>query len=146
MVLEGQLSNSSPPPLLRALQAYRDLNITGQAALEPRSAHAKQALRLSAAQLGRLVARYQSGATVYELAAEFSVERRTVAVQLKRQGVTLRRQSPTADEVDEMIRLYRSGLSLAAVGLHLGFVARTVQRYLRGRGMQLRDTRGRNRS
>lgn len=94
-------------------------------------------------QINRLIERYEAGATVYELAAEFRVERRTVAVQLRRHGVTLRRQSPTAAEIDEMLRLYQSGQSLEAVGQRLGFVARTVQRYLEVRGVERRDTHGR---
>lgn len=93
-----------------------------------------------------MVARYQDGATVYELADEFGIDRRTVAVHLKRRGIPSRLQSPTAPDVDEIARLYGSGLSLAKVGMRTDFVARTVQRSLWSRGLQLRDTHGRERS
>ncbi|MCU1678451.1 MAG: hypothetical protein JWM93_3209, partial [Frankiales bacterium] len=87
----------------------------------------KRARHLNGTELARLVQRYQVGATVYELAAEFTIDRKTVARQLKRAGIRLRLQSPTSTGVDEMVRLYRSGLSLAAVGEQLGFGARTVE-------------------
>ena len=102
--------------------------------------------RLTDAQIVRLVERYRAGATVYDLAPEFGIDRRTVSAQLKRQGIRLRLHSPTAADVDQMVLLYQSGLSLAKVGLHTGFVARTVQRSLWSRGLQLRDTHGRERS
>ncbi|WP_459986867.1 hypothetical protein, partial [Nocardioides sp. AN3] len=88
----------------------------------------KTAIRLNETQLNRLVAGYEGGATVFELAAEFGIGRNTVALQLKGAGVTMRRSghTPTDAEVDETVRLYKSGLSLAKMGQRLGFVARTV--------------------
>jgi hypothetical protein len=68
-----------------------------------------RALRLTDLQIARLIECYGAGATVYELAAEFSIDRRAVARRLKAAGVTLRGKSPTTSEIDEMARLYRSG-------------------------------------
>ncbi len=80
----------------------------------------RQQHRLNTAQQAQLVAGYEAGATVYELADQFKINRRTVSHHLKRQGVTLRRQPPAIEEVDQMVRLYESGLSLARVGEQLG--------------------------
>jgi hypothetical protein len=64
-------------------------------------------------------------------------------VHLKRHGVTMRYQSPTEVEVDDMVRLYEAGLSLVAVGHRLDFAARTVLRHIWLRGVRTRDTHGR---
>ena len=81
--------------------------------------------------------------TVYELGDEFGIERRTVSVILKRHGVRMRMQSLDEEAIDEAVRLYESGLSLAKVGERVGVTARTVQLRLRERGVTMRDTHGR---
>jgi hypothetical protein len=55
----------------------------------------------------------------------------------------MRLQSPSEVVIDEMERLYGTGLSLAKVGQGLGFTPGTVHRHLRLRGVQFRDTHGR---
>ena len=105
-----------------------------------------RAIRLTADQLARLVAGYKAGVTVYELAADFGIDRRTVSAHMKRQGVQMRLRPPNASTIDEMVRLYRSGLSLAKVGGAVGFNADTVLKYLRTRGVPTRDTQGRSRA
>lgn len=101
--------------------------------------------RLAPAQVAEMAARYAEGATVYELAAEFGVERTTVASRLKKAGVRMRRQSPTPEQVDEMVRRYEAGLSMAKVGECTGFNARTVLNHLRESGVQVRASHGRER-
>jgi predicted DNA-binding protein YlxM (UPF0122 family) len=86
----------------------------------------QQQRRLTEAQTLELVDRYESGATVYELAKEFRYSRQTVSERLKKAGVTLRHQSPTLEVVDAMVRLYLSEPSLVEVGKQLGFCANTV--------------------
>jgi hypothetical protein len=76
VVLWRHLSNPSPA-LKRALKAYRELDLSRVSRPSTPRRQVKQAVRLSAAQVTRLVERYQSGATVYELAAEFGVHRET---------------------------------------------------------------------
>ena len=94
--------------------------------------------RLTAAQVAEMAARYQEGATVYELAAEFDCNRTTVSVRLKETGVAMRLQSPTSETVDSMVRLYESGLSPLGVGKQLGFCANTVRTCLRERQVPVR--------
>jgi uncharacterized protein (DUF433 family) len=52
-----------------------------------------------------LAERYKEGATVYELAAEFGCNRTTIAERLKKAGIPMRRQSPTSEAIDSMVRL-----------------------------------------
>ena len=87
--------------------------------------------RLTKAQVVEMAARYQEGATVYELATEFGCHRATVSERLKKAGITMRLQSPTSEVIDSMVRLYASGLSHLEVGKQLGFCANTVRNCLR---------------
>ena len=96
--------------------------------------------RLTEAQIIEMAARYQEGATVYELAAEFDCNRTTVAARLKRAGIAMRGQSPTSETVDSMMRLHESGLSPLEVGKQLGFCANTVRACLRKRQVPAPDT------
>jgi len=146
VVLRRWLSNSSSPLLVRAIGTYRKLDLSGPPREAPRRAVPKRAVRLNDSQLSRLVAGYQAGATVYELAAAFGVNRRTIALHLRRRGaVSPRFRSPTAATVEEMVRLYSTGLSLAKVGVVVGCDAGTVMKYVRQRGVQTRDTHRRPR-
>lgn len=86
--------------------------------------------------------RYLEGATVYQLATEFAISRCTVSERLKQQGVTLRRQSPSIAAIDDMVRLYESGLSSAAIAVRNRFATRTVQRCLHDRAVQAKDSHG----
>ena len=102
------------------------------------------AIRLSDDRCQQVVTEYSAGLTTYELAAKYGCHRATISEILKRADVSLRRSSPTSDQVNEMVRLYADGLSLAAVGERLDFSARTVMTYLRERRVPTRDTHGRS--
>jgi DNA invertase Pin-like site-specific DNA recombinase len=93
----------------------------------------QQQRRLTEAQVIKMAARYQEGATVYELATEFGCSRLTVADRLKKSGITMRGQSPTSEDIDSMVKLHASGLSPMEVGKQIGFCANTVRNSLRGR-------------
>ena len=96
--------------------------------------------RISEARADQIVEAYIAGGTVYELAREFDCHRVTISAVLKRRGVTLRRLSPSDEQVAEMIRLYESGLSLSKVGERLGFNATTVLHRLRAAGHTIRSS------
>lgn len=98
----------------------------------------RQSKFLTEAELTRLVERYESGAKVKDLAVEFDINRATVSDHLSRRGVPRRPYPPTADAVDEMVRLYALDLPLAAVGKHVGYSPFVVQRHLRERGVAIR--------
>lgn len=94
--------------------------------------------RLSDKKVGQIVTAYETGKTVYELAAEYGCHRVTISAVLKRQGVALRRTSPTAAQIDEMVRLYESGFSLAKVAERFDVHASTVLTQLRKRRVPTR--------
>ena len=96
--------------------------------------------RLTKVQVIEMAARYEEGATVYELAADFGCNRATVAAQLKKAGIVMRLQPSPKEVVHEMVHLYQSGLSLADVGLQVGTSAGTVLRYISDQGVKTRDT------
>jgi DNA-binding NarL/FixJ family response regulator len=99
--------------------------------------------RLTPDQLELAIDRYKAGATVYELAAEFGCHRATIAERLKLAGVTMRHQPTTTEQVDEIARLYESGLSMVKVAEQVGVSPRTVFNYLQERGVSTRDVHGR---
>jgi hypothetical protein len=111
----------------------------------PRGRIPGTARQLAPDQVQELIAGYQAGATVYELGAQFSIERRTISNILHRHGVQMRRRGLSPDQVDEAVRLYESGWSLARIGRKLNVDPTTVHNQLRKRGVQMRDTHGQER-
>ena len=142
VVLGRWLSNPSSP-LKRALRAYRKLELTPATCIFRAHNPVGRAKWLNATQLTQLVAGYQAGATVYELADQFGVHRGTIARRLKAQGVELRCRSINEAEIARAIELYATGLSTAKVGAKLGRDHSTIWHALRAAGVQLRDTHGR---
>ena len=142
MVLGRWLSNPSSP-LKRALRAYRKLDLSATTSAFRAHTPVKRAKWLNPTELNQIVERYQAGATVYELADQFGVNRNTVAGHLKAQGVRLRRTSLTETEMAQAIALYATGLSTARVGAQLGRDHSTIWHALRHAGVQLRDAHGR---
>lgn len=100
-------------------------------------------MHLNVRQLERLAERYEAGATVYELAEEFQIDRGTVSERLKYQGVIMRSQHRiTGQSLEEAIRLYSGGWSCKRIGDHLGFNQRTVWNALRQARVELRPRNG----
>ncbi len=101
--------------------------------------------RLSEAEIDQLVADYRAGRTVYELAAQFGINRKAVSKHLHARGVTMRMRGLSPAQIDEAVRLYGEGASLARIGQKLGVDAGTVHARLRERGVRMRDAQGRER-
>jgi len=106
----------------------------------------RRARQLDSDQVLSVIQRYAAGATTYELSNRFGIDRRTVSANLHRHGVQLRRRGLSPGQVDEAIRLYNSGWSLARVAQHLKVDPTTVMNRLRDRNVPTRDTQGRPRS
>jgi len=104
---------------------------------EPRPKH-RIAKRLKEDQAKELVEAYKAGATVYELADRFEIERRTVSNILKREGVETRWRRLTEEDVDEVVRLYATGLSAARIADRLKVDPETIRYRLRKRGVKMR--------
>jgi hypothetical protein len=106
----------------------------------------RRARQLGADQIQELIAGYEAGSTVYELGAQFGIERRTVSTILHRHDVPMRRRGLSPEQVDHAIHLYNLGWSLARVGGHLNVDHTTVLTKLRERGVPTRDCHRRPRS
>ena len=101
--------------------------------------------RLVPDEVTALVHGYRAGATVYELAERFGINRKTVALHLHRKGVNMRRQGLADAQVSAAAVKYRDGESLDTIGEHLGVDSTTVWRALVKAGVPMRDTHGRAR-
>jgi lambda repressor-like predicted transcriptional regulator len=95
--------------------------------------------RLSGDEIAQLIAKYKTGSTTYELAAQFGCHRTTVSEHLKANGVRMRRKPLTEGQVDKAVRLHESGLSLAKVSQQIGADTETIRARLRKRGVVMRD-------
>lgn len=95
--------------------------------------------RLTAEQLKQLIAEYEAGASMKELATRWNLHRTTVAAQLRQAGVQLRRQGVPDTLLDEAIRLYGEGWSCRRLAERYGCDAETVRQALRRAGVRLRS-------
>ncbi len=87
--------------------------------------------RLDPASVDALVDGYLSGQTVYELAAEFGIERRTVSAHLHRRGVPMRRRGLSLAQKEGALTLRDRGWSLARIGARFDVAPGTVLNGLR---------------
>ncbi|MBB5153652.1 hypothetical protein [Saccharopolyspora phatthalungensis] len=94
----------------------------------------------------QLIEGYKSGATVYELGDQFGIERRTVSAILHRHGVPMRRRGLSEEQIDDAVRLYNQGWSLARIAARMDVAAGTVRQRLHERDVPIRDTQGQPRA
>ena len=99
--------------------------------------------RLRPAEIEELVAGYQAGVTIYQLADRFRIHRATVSSLLERQGVALRNCPLSFVQIGQARELYAAGQSLAKVGKQLGCHPNTVRLALLRVGVRMRDCQGR---
>jgi hypothetical protein len=88
----------------------------------------KSARRLAKHQVSELIAGYQDGATVYELAQRFRIHRVTVSALLHRSGVEMRGAGLDEAQIDRAVALYAQGWSVASIGREVGIDGTTVWR------------------
>lgn len=77
-----------------------------------------------------------------ELAAEFGVNRLTVATHLRRAEIPIRRGRLTSDEIREAARLYEQGWSSGRLAERFDVSADSVLKVLRRAGVAIRPRRG----
>jgi len=130
---------------LGQLQSLVELSGTANRAKESVPKPPRRARRLTEEQVAKIAAEYESGKNVYEISKSLKVPRTMVSKHLARAGVATRRRPLTETQIDEAVRLYASGLSLARVSERIGAAPTTIQLRLREREVQLRDTHGRKR-
>ena len=86
--------------------------------------------RLTTAQKADLGQRYRNGATVYQMAKEFGLDRRTVSKFLKEAGVVMRFRTPTTAEVTLAANRINRGESVALIASSLGFSDNTIRTHV----------------
>ncbi len=123
----------------------RSIDRRGPDRTEARARTRGTARRLTEDEVTELVTDYEGGATVYDLAKRFKIHRNTVSGHLHLRDIKMRGQSMTEEQVDLATRLYQQDWSVARIGSHLGVNGGTVWLALRARGVQMRDTHGRER-
>ena len=72
--------------------------------------------RLAEAQQQRVIAAYEAGDSVDDLATKFGIAGQTAAAILERHGIKRRYKVPTAEMITIAIQLYEGGSSLPRVG------------------------------
>jgi len=77
-----------------------------------------------------LIADYEAGALMTELAMNYKVTRQTVGIILRREKVTLRKKGLSPEQLAQAIQLQSQGTSLKKIGEWLGVDGATVWRYL----------------
>jgi DNA-directed RNA polymerase specialized sigma24 family protein len=107
----------------------------------PRGPLPKTARQLEPDQVRELIAGYKAGHTVYELGRKFGVNRKTVGEILHRHRVPIRGRL-SGEQIDEAVRLYERGWSLARIGEKLRVTANTVRARLQERDVRMRDAQG----
>jgi uncharacterized protein (DUF433 family) len=90
--------------------------------LEPR----RRVGRLTASDEQELVAAYQAGSKIDDLAQRFGFHRTTVMACLTREQVPRRQRGLESKDLSEVIRLYGAGWSSARLAKRFGVDARTV--------------------
>ncbi|MGI8614813.1 MAG: hypothetical protein ACR2KL_12855 [Nocardioidaceae bacterium] len=89
-------------------------------------------------QVAELVAEYQVGANMHELAIRWQIHRTTVAGHLRRASVKLRRQGLSEEQLDEAVRLYGVGWSCQRLAERFSCDDETVRQRLKAAGVRLR--------
>ena len=92
--------------------------------------------------IGDIVHRYDAGETTEQIGAHYGISKTRVALVLREQDVTIRRQGLTEERLSEAAELYAAGRSLAWLGARYGVSHTTVAAALRRQGMQLRPRPG----
>lgn len=137
--ISAGLSNLKAPVrelLVRSSSPNEDVHRTNVPILQ-------QQRRLTKAEIKQLLHSYRSGTSIDQLCRSWRINSDTVYEHLRRAGVVPNRVNKLrCQEISIATELYRSGLSLAAVGERLGVDAKTVRAALAAAGVPIRPRRG----
>jgi hypothetical protein len=151
--LRREFSNSGPSAKSLAKQLLRRVGKGAKVAQEPPVTVFEDARgpnvrvprqaqrRLAPTEAEVLIAEYEAGARVCDLAKVYDLHRTTVARHVARAGKT--RPVMTEAQIDEAVVLYRDGWTLHNVGQHLGVADQTIRRVLIERTVTIRAGRRR---
>src|SRR5690242_1425192 len=96
----------------------------------PAPAVVRSARQLSTSEVDELVARYQAGATVRQLATEFGVHRATVGRHLEARGINTRQLKLSREVLKEAGELYLDGAILEELAAQYRVSYTTIRRCL----------------
>ena len=155
MILEERRSGSEDYPdlgecveLLQRYSKLANMSKIGQTTrsrpvviVRPRTHSVRR--RLDSEARAQLIADYERGVPSTQFVTAYGLAKGTVLKILHETGVVRKQRHPSADEVDEMVGLYRQGWSLVRIGEHFGFDQGTVWLRLRRAGVPMRKARER---
>jgi lambda repressor-like predicted transcriptional regulator len=133
-----RVGSSKQSGLLRSLAAALPALLQHRPRRDKLAKPRQRQRRLTAEQAEQLIAEYQAGDDMTVLAGRWGMHRTTVAAQLQRAGVELRRQGVPADRLDEALRLYREGWSCQRLAERYDCDDETVRHVLKRAGVTLR--------
>lgn len=113
----------------------------GRKVLASDSTTPRRCRRLSEADVDALVAAYQAGRTIRELADVHELDRSTVQRHLRLRGVNTRYRKLTPEGVDACVQRYAAGESTVDIAAGLGVHKDTVRRHLIARRVEMRSGR-----
>lgn len=97
--------------------------------------------RLTKLEIQTICERYQNGASIYKLAAEFDCHRRTISDTLKRNGIEVSHLASKKPElVKKIIELYAEMKTPKEVGAIVGVNGDTVRKVLKENGIYIRKS------
>lgn len=101
--------------------------------------------QLGRAEIDEIITKYKSGISTNQLMVGHHLAKRTIAVLLKSNGVTMRRQGLSEQDIQEAAALYEDGWSLAWIAANRfdGISPTTVSRALRWHGIKPHGPGGR---
>ncbi|QWT23896.1 helix-turn-helix domain containing protein [Subtercola sp. PAMC28395] len=82
-----------------------------------------------------ILARYQQGERVIDLAAAFGISEWSVQNLRKRSGLEPHPRGMSAESIAQAIELFSEGLSFIKIGKRVGFDPKTIAKALRARGI-----------
>jgi transcriptional regulator of aromatic amino acid metabolism len=97
---------------------------------------------LSADDIADIVCCYDTNETTQQVGVRYGISKTRVAAVLREQGITIRRQGISNEQVSEATTLYSQGNSLARIGASFGVSHTTIAAVLRQQGIQLRPRPG----
>jgi hypothetical protein len=75
---------------------------------------------LTARDIADIVRRYEAGETTQQIGNRYGISKTRVATILREQGITIRCQGPTGEQMTEAATFYNAGRSLAWLGARYG--------------------------
>ena len=94
--------------------------------------------RLGARKVKELVSRYEAGEYTTDLSREYGISKAGLLDLLRGEGVSIRKQPMTPEDIDRAVELYESGLTIKQVVEQIGYSNGPIRSALHARGVRIR--------